>query len=137
MIFENSLLKVFLKSFIFQNIRKAFFWEIVRNFLILGLESSISRSIRKTFLRKNKKFFQDRHFFIYELGMKSVSGSPYVYYSQVPWVPFNCASTLGILLKWPKSTLGVPFECPLPVQFPFERSLSKKSLQYYKKWTRY
>ena len=38
-----------LQGFISRNIRKAFFWENIRNFLILELESSISWNIRNFF----------------------------------------------------------------------------------------
>ena len=60
------------KKFHFPKYKKSFFWENIRTFLILGLESSTSRNIRKTFfweskinflivncfMKKYKKFFQ-------------------------------------------------------------------------------
>ena len=57
---ESSLLKYekFFKKFHFPKHKKSFFWENLTTFLILGLESSVSWSIRKNFfLRKYKKFF--------------------------------------------------------------------------------
>ena len=53
---ENSLVKCkkfFLKRCISWNVRKAFFWENVRKFLILGPDSTISQNVSKTFSRKN------------------------------------------------------------------------------------
>ena len=53
---ENSLVKCkkfFLKRCISWNVRKEFFWENVRKFLILGPDSTISQNVSKTFSRKN------------------------------------------------------------------------------------
>ena len=58
----------FLKSSISQNLRKAFFWQNITNFLILGLESSFSWNIR---ILGGGGFF-----YYFELGLKSGPGSP-------------------------------------------------------------
>ena len=62
-----------MQRFISRNIRKAFFWDNIRNFLILELKSSISWNIRN--------FFRGVFFlFFFELGMKNVPGSSIIYY---------------------------------------------------------
>ena len=48
------------------NIRKAFFWENIKNFLILELESFISWNVRKY-----KNFFRSWFSLFFELGLKS------------------------------------------------------------------
>ena len=50
-------LRSFLKKFHFSKFKKSFFWENMRMFLILGLESSISRNIRKTFFWEHIRNF--------------------------------------------------------------------------------
>ena len=62
-----------MQRFISRNIRKAFFWDNIRNFLILELKSSISWNIRN--------FFRGVFFlFFFELGLKNVPGSSIIYY---------------------------------------------------------
>ena len=62
-----------MQRFISRNIRKAIFWDNIRNFLILELKSSISWNIRN--------FFRGVFFlFFFELGLKNVPGSSIIYY---------------------------------------------------------
>ena len=62
-----------MQRFISRNIRKAFFWDNIRNFLILELKSSISWNIRN--------FFRGVFFLsFFELGLKNVPGSSIIYY---------------------------------------------------------
>ena len=62
-----------MQRFISRNIRKAFFWDNIRNFLSLELKSSISWNIRN--------FFRGVFFlFFFELGLKNVPGSSIIYY---------------------------------------------------------
>ena len=62
-----------MQRFISRNIRKAFFWDNIRNFLILELKSSISWNVRN--------FFRGVFFlFFFELGLKNVPGSSIIYY---------------------------------------------------------
>ena len=62
-----------MQRFISRNIRKAIFWDNIRNFLILELKRSISWNIRNFF---RGVFF----FFFFELGLKNVPGSSIIYY---------------------------------------------------------
>ena len=87
----------FIGVFVFQNIRKAFFRENIRHFLILVLESFISqnirkyknffrvdfRNVRKAFLRKYQKFSQSEFFLFFELGLKGALGRSIYCYLKV------------------------------------------------------
>ena len=52
---------------LFPKYKKSLFWENIRTFLILGIESFISLSIRKLFLRKCKKKFRMDYFYFLSL----------------------------------------------------------------------
>ena len=64
--FRSLKYKQFFRGFRWPNIKKAFFGENLRNFLILELESSISRNIRN--------FFGGCFFIFSSLGLKSAPG---------------------------------------------------------------
>ena len=70
----------FKKQFHFLKYKKNSFWENIRIFLILGLESFISQSIRKTFFWENIRHFLGWIFPFYynylSLGWKEVQAAP-------------------------------------------------------------
>ena len=65
-----------------ENVRKAsFFCKVIRKLLILGPESSIFQSIRKTFFGENiTKECVYFLFLFFELGLKNDPGSPIIHY---------------------------------------------------------
>ena len=75
--------KLFLKKSIYQNIRKNFFWENIRNFFSLGPESSISQNTKKKKKKKLRKykFFYSEFCLIFQAWDESVPSEPILYYS--------------------------------------------------------
>ena len=63
------------RVFVSWNIRKDLFWKNIRIFLILEVESSISRG--------HKNFFRGDFFYFLNFGIKRVSGSSIIYYFDV------------------------------------------------------
>ena len=78
--------------FVFWNIRKVFLWENIRNFLILELESFISRNIKKY-----QNFFRGDFFHFSRLGLKGAIGSCILHYLQTVsfWKLFKERSFFG------------------------------------------